>query len=61
MQIKHLPQHLQQLALKEAELQGIKYTTVEDYLSAGFIWWQSTQGHDFWENINNGNFNTEEQ
>lgn len=60
MKIKHLPQHLQQLALKEAELQGFKWITVEADLMEAFNWSSSTQEGYFWCNIYNGNFNTDE-
>jgi len=60
MQIKHLPQHLQQIALKEAELQGRTDTTVETYLISAFYWVTSSKGEKFWSNIHDGNFNTDE-
>jgi len=56
MKIKDLPQDLQELALKEAKLQGYKYRTVDDYLIEAFDWSDSTQGVIFWNKINGGNF-----
>ena len=60
MKIKDLPQHLQELALKEAELQGRDDITFNTDLLFSFRWAKSAQGREFWDNINNGNFNTEE-
>lgn len=56
MKIKDLPQDLQELALREAELQGYKDRTVDDYLIEAFDWSDSTQGGIFWDKIYYGNF-----
>lgn len=56
MKIKDLPQDLQELALKEAELQNESQTTIETGLLFAFEWSKSTQGHAFWNKIYYGNF-----
>lgn len=59
MEIKNLPHKLRELLIKETQKQHPGWT--EEYIinnrdvNSAFTWQDSTQGHDFWSDIHNGN------
>ena len=56
MKLKDLPQPIRELAEKRIREQSRKLDENEGTITDSFVWNKTDEGYDFWDEINNGNF-----
>lgn len=56
MKLKDIPQPIRELAEKRIREQSRKLDENEGTITDSFVWNKTDEGYDFWNEINNGNF-----
>lgn len=57
--IKELPADLIELALSRVSIAGNRERLLEQELSSTFIFSQTIEGNDYWQEVNKGNYKLE--